>query len=89
MLILCFCPKQAHNTYSVEKGFIGAWAGIEDGGINLRTLVLWQNLKIHLTENDFNEMTDYGALCCTDGTIGVKEFDSIMRRQLKRYVLPT
>lgn len=68
---------------------MGFRGGIEVRGINLRISILWQNLKIHLSENDFNVITDYGALCCADGTIGVKEFEAIMRRQLKRYVLPT
>ena len=48
---------------------------------------LWQNLKIHLAEIDFAAITDNGALCRPDGTLGVKEFEAVMRRQLRRCVL--
>lgn len=43
-------------------------------------------IPIVLTEEDFDEITEQGALCDASGEVGLVEFEEILRRQLKLYV---
>eukprot|EP00292_Cryptomonas_paramecium_P000167 CAMPEP_0113678112 /NCGR_PEP_ID=MMETSP0038_2-20120614/9720_1 /TAXON_ID=2898 /ORGANISM="Cryptomonas paramecium" /LENGTH=379 /DNA_ID=CAMNT_0000595621 /DNA_START=655 /DNA_END=1791 /DNA_ORIENTATION=- /assembly_acc=CAM_ASM_000170 len=42
--------------------------------------------KIHLTDLDFMSLTDNLKLCDEDGQLGLKEFEVVMRRQMRQLV---
>jgi len=57
--------------------------------VNLRDCCLCRqdfDPKIHLTDLDFMSLTDNLKLCDEDGQLGLKEFEVVMRRQMRQLV---
>jgi hypothetical protein len=42
-----------------------------------------QDHRIHMSESDFKDITRNGALCDAEGMIGLREFETIVRAEVR------